>query len=355
MHGAMVEAARAAYRIDGSDEEWLARLLSQVVLELGARHGAWVATYDASGDRGLSLGALAGERMFPGWETAVRLGVGLVPASQRRRAMSAGACATLSQILGVGFLRRPPTSELLRAIGGCDALGLNARDPSGRGVIFAVSLDAVGSVAPTDVARWERIAAHVAAGWRLRRTLKGGLGGPLVGAEAVLERDGRLCHAERWAEPARPALRDAAKALSQAAEPCGDVDRLFDGWQGLVAGRWTLIDHFDTDGRRYYIARKNDPAAPGHAALTGRQRQIVGFAALGHPNKLIAYELGLSEAAVSTHLRRAAERLGVASRQALIAAFAASAGAPEAVDERAPADADPTAASRLPPLARDAT
>lgn len=335
MHASMIEAARSAYRIDGTDEEWLARLLAQVSRELGASLGGWVATYDSSGADGFALGTLVGERMFPGWEIAVRVGVALVPASQRRRALSAGACATLSQVLGPGFLRRPPTSGILRALGGRDALGLHAQDPGGHGVVFALNLAAVGSVPPADLARWERSAAHIAAGLRLRRLLRSTPRRALDEAEAVLERDGRLCHAQGWAMPAREALRDAARALSMAAEPCADVDRVFEGWRGLVAGRWTLVDHFDSDGRRFYIARKNDPAAPRHAALTGRQRQVLGFAALGHPNKLIAFELGLSEAAVSTHLRRAAERLGVASRQALIAAFAASAGAPEAIDERA--------------------
>ena len=48
---------------------------------------------------------------------------------------------------------------------------------------------------------------------------------------------------------------------------------------------------------------------------------MVGYAALGHPNKLIAYEMGLSASSIATYLARAAEKLGADSRPALIRAY----------------------------------
>jgi DNA-binding NarL/FixJ family response regulator len=44
----------------------------------------------------------------------------------------------------------------------------------------------------------------------------------------------------------------------------------------------------------------------------------VAFAALGHTNKLIAYELGLAVPTVAGHLRRAMDKLGLDSRSELI-------------------------------------
>jgi DNA-binding NarL/FixJ family response regulator len=45
----------------------------------------------------------------------------------------------------------------------------------------------------------------------------------------------------------------------------------------------------------------------------------VGYVALGHSTKLIAYELGISDSTVRVFLSRAMLRLGVASRDALVA------------------------------------
>ncbi|MBI5481662.1 MAG: helix-turn-helix transcriptional regulator [Deltaproteobacteria bacterium] len=93
-------------------------------------------------------------------------------------------------------------------------------------------------------------------------------------------------------------------------------------WRALVAGRWSLVDHFDHDGRRFLVARRNDPRVRAPVALTLRERQVAGYACLGHSNKLIAYELGLSPTTIATHLERAARKLGVASRPELIRACA---------------------------------
>src|SRR5690606_6591183 len=97
----------------------------------------------------------------------------------------------------------------------------------------------------------------------------------------------------------------------------------------LVAGRWSLVDRFESDGRRFFIARRNDPAVGGPSELTKRERQVVGYAAQGHTNDHIAYTLGLAPSTVSTHLRRAMRRLGVRTPADLAALFAPPAEEPE--------------------------
>ncbi len=58
-------------------------------------------------------------------------------------------------------------------------------------------------------------------------------------------------------------------------------------------------------------------AAPDHkeaiAGLTQRQRDVLGGIAAGKPNKIIAYELGLSTRTVEAYRARLFERLGVRS------------------------------------------
>ena len=89
-------------------------------------------------------------------------------------------------------------------------------------------------------------------------------------------------------------------------------------WRGLLAGRWTLVDHFDSDGRRFVLARKNDPSVPEPRALSPRQRQVVFYASLGWSNKEISYALGLSENTVSAHLAQSLSKLGIATRAELV-------------------------------------
>jgi DNA-binding NarL/FixJ family response regulator len=66
------------------------------------------------------------------------------------------------------------------------------------------------------------------------------------------------------------------------------------------------------------------PAEPtcDWAALTDRQREIVGLAARGLSNKQIARQLGISPETVKTHLHHVFERHGVHGRMALLAAHA---------------------------------
>jgi DNA-binding CsgD family transcriptional regulator len=69
--------------------------------------------------------------------------------------------------------------------------------------------------------------------------------------------------------------------------------------------------------------------APTQGPLSERERQVLAYAALGHPNKLIAYELGIANSTVSVLLARAQTKLGAASRNEMLALYnAASAGSP---------------------------
>jgi hypothetical protein len=74
-------------------------------------------------------------------------------------------------------------------------------------------------------------------------------------------------------------------------------------WRGLVDARWTLVDEFRENGRRYVVARENRSEAPDFERLTERELQVVAFASLGHSNKLIAYELGIATSTAECSFR----------------------------------------------------
>jgi DNA-binding NarL/FixJ family response regulator len=95
-------------------------------------------------------------------------------------------------------------------------------------------------------------------------------------------------------------------------------------WEGLVAGRWSLVDHFDSDGRRFVVARRNDPDSDDPRGLSARERQVAEFVGLGRASKEIAYAFGVSTSAVSNSITRIQAKLGLESRAEVAAFFAPS-------------------------------
>src|SRR5262249_45143295 len=168
---------------------------------------------------------------------------------------------------------------------------------------------------------WCRVATHVVSALRVRKRLANA---PLTqGADAILSPNGKVDEAngEAKAQTARDALRDAVRDLERARSRAGrrNPDKAVEQWKALVDSRWSLVDHFETDGKRYLVARRNDVHVEGYAELSERERQVLAYAALGHTNKLIAYELGLAYSTWRALLFRAAARRGVTRRRALTA------------------------------------
>jgi DNA-binding CsgD family transcriptional regulator len=140
--------------------------------------------------------------------------------------------------------------------------------------------------------------------------------------EAVIEPSGRVAHASGAAEhgQARELLQNAVKDMDRARTRTGRQDPLaaLELWRGLLASRWSLVDHFDSDGRRYILARENAQDSTVRQALSHRQRQVVFCASVGWSNKEIGYELGLAENTVSAHLARSLDKMGIESRAELV-------------------------------------
>jgi DNA-binding NarL/FixJ family response regulator len=224
------------------------------------------------------------------------------------------------------FLERPDVyayyKRSLLAYGFRDILTVNAFDPTRSGCMIGIPLPTASKLHRSASVRWNRIATHIAAGFRLQRKLrKLEHADPASVADAVLSPNGRVEHAIGIAtgRSSRETLRSAVLAVDRARGPLRrrNPEEALDIWRGLVAGRWSLVDHFDRDGRRYVVAHRNELDAPDPRALTPRERQVAGYANLGHSNKLIAYELGLSRSTVSVLLGRAMVKLGAQSSRGL--------------------------------------
>jgi DNA-binding CsgD family transcriptional regulator len=255
---------------------------------------------------------------------------GRAPPEMERRYWTAAPAHTQTQAQGLRELPEGYMRSESAKIGARDGMAVVACDPTGLGVTLQAPLPDARWLGRREQEEWSRTAAHMAAAFRIRRALRPGGGAIDAGAEAIMAPGGKLEHAEGSARSraSRDALKEAARAVDEARRrrPADPAEALA-LWRALVAGRWSIVERFDTDGRRYLVARPNDPAAAGPELLTERERQVLAFAAMGHSNKLVSYELGLDESTVSEHLRAAARKLGFRSRVALVRA-AASASAP---------------------------
>jgi DNA-binding CsgD family transcriptional regulator len=214
--------------------------------------------------------------------------------------------------------------EYFEPLGWHDSLMVNGLDPTGYGFCCGVWLPRKRKMTDSLRERWSRLAAHLAAANRLRHRLDSNRDEATrpETAEAILTPSGKLEHAadEAKSDEAREELTRATRTIDKSRGKLRktDPDRAVAEWKGLIAARWTLLDHFETDGKRYLLARKNEAPIDGFASLTPRERQAIGFARLGHPNKLIAYEMGITASTVAVLLHTAARKLGVRSRAELL-------------------------------------
>jgi DNA-binding CsgD family transcriptional regulator len=213
-----------------------------------------------------------------------------------------------------------------------DALYLTAVDCRGAGVAIVSPLAEVTSLSPREAERWQMLAAHVEAGHRLRRSLAAeNAEDPETNTHTDLPHDTEAIFdatSFRVTDAVGPAqqrattqkLREAALRIDRARGPMRkeDPEGALETWRALVRGRWSIVDWFDSDGRRFVLAIPNAPEVTDPRGLTEREGQVVAYAVQGHTNKIIAYRLGLSASRVSAVLHSAMRKLKCRSRSQLV-------------------------------------
>ncbi len=215
-------------------------------------------------------------------------------------------------------------------IGWGDIFNLNSLDPSGIGCLLTIGGREPEFTLDAKTANvFRRIAHHLGAAVRCRRKLALSRGmreaAPVrasLGAEAILDSKGRFVHAEGPAQgkTARAQIKQTASAIDsmRTRQQRKHGRAALEAWHPLTGARWTIVDSFEENRRRYIVARENQVDALGFDALTDRERQVVVHAALGLSNKEIAYALGITEATVRVLMARAAGRVGVRTRKELL-------------------------------------
>lgn len=327
----LVDVLEALYALERNDEEWLTQVLRALKGVCGKGYRYVAVFYDASDVENFKI-----------WnECRLQDGTRELPAIWSifwSIAKPNFVSATLRSPL-LGSARKDCFDYLNPLIAERDRNGhgdffcLNALDPSGLGCLLTVgSPEQTLSLEPRDAALLKRIATHLSSAYRCRRRLAPAdglrtpartVGSATAGAEAVLNPAGEVLHASGAAcsTAARERIRVASTAIELARTSRGRSHgtQALAHWHPLADARWTLVDSFEENGRRFIVARENQQDASGLQALTDRERQVVIQASLGQTNKEIAYALGVSPNTVRVLMARAAARLGARGRKELLA------------------------------------
>jgi DNA-binding NarL/FixJ family response regulator len=323
--GDWIAVVEAGYSLDGDDPTWLSHLLDCVARE------HWCGQSSAAFTFGLSATGFALRDVTihgpPEIENHLRASLAVVSPEGLNQAYGSGSApvGTVSELI---FHRANDEETFKKTNAGvvADVLRIVAHSGTGRGLGLTLVLDTVRSSTQAERRRWTRCAAHIGAGLRLRamaRELASLDGKPI---EAIFDGGGKLYDVREAAtsKSARELLRTAVRKTDKARGASGrlNADEALKAWEALIRGRWSLVDHFDSDQRRFVVAVRNDLRSLDPRGLSLRERQVVEYAGHGRSAKEIGYLLGAPAASVENSLRRAQVKLSLRTRVELAEFFA---------------------------------
>lgn len=332
---ALIDLTEAVYDLEKEDAAWVPELLRVATPFLDHGLGLGAATYTLASEApelvmhqkftvgGVpDLGARC-DRVAAEW-----------PREVYTELMRPGFVATLSEVASQHPIMLESYARHVEGLK--DVFGITAVDANGLGLLVVAFLPEVTKLRGRELKLWRMMGAHLAAGHRLRRGLTGRSNEAALphGAEAVIDPSrARLTDAigEATTGKGAAALRAAAVRIDRARGPTRGEDPLeaLQTWQALTEGRWSLVDWFDTDDRRFVLALPNAPNVTDPRGLSDRESVVATYAMRGDTITLISYKLGLGKGTVSSTLRRAMRKLRVRNQAQLIERFGTLAQAAE--------------------------
>lgn len=311
-----IETVERAYRLDGTEAEWLDGVVTAAWPDVDTGCGVYAFTNNEDVPNFQGAPVFAARDLDP--EIASRLeelNRAAPPDVAEMLRKQLVTCGGLEQTLGADHAIVKSLRFVMKPANVTDGFSLFARDAQGGSITLASLSRSTVSLAPRVRGIWRRVGLHVASALRLRRKLAG----HATVREALLDPSGKLQDASDFlaGEPsAQAVLVRAVAAMEKARSEAmrGSPERAFALWQGLVAGEWSLVDHWESGGRRYLAAYRNRPELRDPRALTPRECATLKYLALGASNKDIAFALGLPAGTVSSSVTKVMKKLGVKRR-----------------------------------------
>lgn len=305
---------RACYSFDADLDAWACRVHEALApaLDFGQGTLAALVTFPEKGIRVGTLHRLGGAARVH--QAVVRLSAFLAPQRLRESFFNGRVLGSSS-----GHYAEDDLAAMRARARGArsrDAAGWCVNDGVDHGfMVISPSATALELPAqPIPVVR--ALGQHVSTGLRLQRVVSGlALDEPAV--EAIFNDRGAVQHVAGLARSPSHLERLQQEVLRRAgAQPPGRATGA-EAWEAVVEGRWSLVDRFDTDSRRFLIAYRNPPGVLDPRRLTPREEHVATLAALGRSNKEIGDSLGISDSTVATQLSAALVKLGLESRALL--------------------------------------
>lgn len=319
---AVARFLEATYCLDIEDQSWLGEIMEASRLVWGGETWIHGAIYDASD---VTAFRIRNFHIIDGPDAAQTL---LLRGVQ---SFTPSFVVRSFYVLGASLARKVAEPELAAMFSDMETLGypdnftINSIDPSGQGIIISNWSSDPKKPPLAEMKLYRRMAYHLAAAHRYRRRLRGSqaAGGsldPTRDAEAILDVRGRVLHAAGAAKQKRSQVEliDTFRARELALTSRADNNEGLRRWCPLTSMRWTLVDSFERNGRRYIVACENQACVLGLSALSERERQVIAHLALGQSTKETAYALGISDATVRVLVARAATKLGVKNRRGVL-------------------------------------
>ncbi|MDX2090347.1 MAG: helix-turn-helix transcriptional regulator [Kofleriaceae bacterium] len=311
---APIDLVEAAYNLDLDDAGWLAAVAAQAARSLDDGNGIVAHLAESATMRVIQYHDTLSRDDF-GWRVAELSERSGPNVHQFVSSHHARLVAGREQFeTGPGSWDK--WTEVMGVMGPPDFICFFAHTGGGEAVVVWNPSSSIVRTTPAAHRSWLRIAAHLGAACRLRRELQRTQQGVIARASAVITPGGRVVHAEHEATSARERLRDAVRAMEKARGPLRrrSADEALAMWRGLVDGRWSLVDHFDSDGKRFIVAAENRPHIRDPRALRQRESAALELARGGAAPKDIAYALGISPSNARSLLAGALKKLGLANR-----------------------------------------
>lgn len=334
----------ASYRLDGSDADWLRGVLdaAHADIEHGCGSYAFIcylgqkgvfenmeaALSERVGLSGQDADGLAGEvELGPAYvERALDPRFSAIISDLNRTVPRAFFDLLMKSAVHVGGFTQTAPPQLIEHFtrfgpprGIHDSFSVFVQDGEGWGLDITAPTEMRVEVVPRVRGIWKRVGVHLASGMRLRRRLRRAR----AVRDAVLSPSGTITHAEgdlRRNRSAREALVAAVRDVERArtARERADPERALELWKGLVAGEWSLVDQWESDGRRYLAAYRNRPELRDPRGLTPLESLVLRYASLACSNKEIAFTLGISLASVESAVRQLLRKLRCRRRSDLV-------------------------------------